>query len=176
MKIFKKDKKEVVKVRYTIDEVVDEFADHIYRAAYAYLGSGAEAQDVVSDVLMKYFSVCETLQINSKEHLKAWLLRTAINKCKDIVKSPRWKRTSELTDVHKVEFGWSERKLDVQRALDTLDEKYRAVICLYYYEEYKTEEIAQILGLPKGTVVSRLDRARKQLRIMLADYGEEMIV
>ena len=50
------------------------------------------------------------------------------------------------------------------------------MICLYYYEEYKTEEIAQILGLPKGTVVSRLDRARKQLRIMLADYGEEMIV
>ena len=88
MKIFKKEKKEVVKVRYTIDEVVDEFADHIYRAAYAYLGSGAEAQDVVSDVLMKYFSVCETLQINSKEHLKAWLLRTAINKCKDVVKSP----------------------------------------------------------------------------------------
>lgn len=176
MKIFKSKSREVVKVRFSIDEVVDEFADHIYRAAYAYLGSSGEAEDVVSDVLMKYFSVCETLKIDSREHLKAWLLRTAINRCKDIVKSSRWKRSAELTDIHRVEFGWSERELDVKRALDTLDEKYRTVVCLYYYEQYKTQEIAQILGIPKGTVVTRLDRARKQLRTMLADYGEEMIV
>ena len=49
----------------SIDEVVDNFADHIYRAAYAYLGDAHEAEDVVSDVLMKYFSVCESLDINS---------------------------------------------------------------------------------------------------------------
>ena len=163
-------------MRFSIDEVVDGFADHIYRAAYACLGSSVEAADVVSDVLMKYFSVCETLELDSREHLKAWLLRTAINRCKDIVKSSRWKCSAELTEVHRAEFGWSERELDVKRALDSLDEKYREVVCLYYYEQYKTQEIAQMLGIPKGTVVTRLDRARKQLRTMLADYGEEMIV
>jgi RNA polymerase sigma-70 factor (ECF subfamily) len=78
-----------------------------------------------------------------------------------------------LTDTHRAEFGWSEKELDVKEALDSLDEKYRAVVCLYYYEEYKTDEIAKILSLPKGTVVSRLDRARKRLRVLLADYGEE---
>ena len=161
---------------FSIDEVVDRYADHVYRAAYSYLGSQAEAEDVVSDVLMKYFSVCEELDIKSAEHLKAWLLRTAINRCKDIVRSARWKRSVELTDTHRAEFGWSEKELDVKEALDSLDEKYRAVVCLYYYEEYKTDEIAKILSLPKGTVVSRLDRARKRLRVLLADYGEEMIV
>ena len=161
---------------YSIDEVVDRYADHIYRAAYAYLGGSGEAEDVVSDVLMKYFSMCEMLDIESDEHLKAWLLRVTINRCKDILKSARWKRTEVLTDTHKADFGWSERELDVQKALGSLSEKYRAVVYLYYYEEYKTEEIAGILGLPKGTVVSRLDRARKQLRELLADYGEEMSV
>ena len=165
---------EVIKVLFGIDEVVDRFADHIYRAAYSYLGDSHEAEDVVSDVLMKYFSVCEELDIQSDEHLKAWLLRTAINRCKDIVRSARWKRSAELKDVHKAEFSWSEDELDVERALCKLPEKYRTVIYLYYYEEYKTEEIAHVLCLPKGTVVSRLKRARDKLRDELADHGKEM--
>ncbi|WP_294476587.1 RNA polymerase sigma factor [uncultured Ruminococcus sp.] len=157
---------------FSVDEVVERYADHIYRAAYSYLGSAHEAEDVVSDVLMKYFSVCMTLDIESAEHLKAWLLRTAVNRCKDIVRSARWKKSAELTDIHKAEFAWSEKEIDVKAALDSLTEKYRIVVYLYYYEEYKTEEIAEILRLPKGTVVSRLDRARRQLRNKLADYGE----
>ena len=156
-----------------IEEAVDNYADHIYRAAYAYLGDSHEAEDVVSDVLMKYFSVCETLDIKTAEHLKAWLLRTTINRCKDIRKSFRWKRTTALEDVHKAEFGWTEAELDVKRAVDKLPEKYKAIVYLYYYEEYKTEEIARILSLPKGTVVSRLKRARDRLRDVLSDYGEE---
>lgn len=157
----------------SIDEVVDNYADHIYRAAYAYLVDAHEAEDVVSDVLMKYFSVCESLDINSAEHLKAWLLRTAINRCKDIRKSFRWKRTTALEDVHKTDFGWTEAELDVKRAVDKLPDKYRPIVYLYYYEEYKTEEIARMLSLPKGTVVSRLKRARDRLRDVLSDYREE---
>lgn len=160
----------------SIDEVVDRFADSIYRTAYSFLGSSCEAEDVVSDVLMKYFSLCSELELESTEHLKAWLLRTAINRCKDIAQSSRWKRSAELKDIHRTEFGWSEAEIDVRRALDRLPEKYRTVIYLYYYEEYKTEEISSILSLPKGTVVSRLKRAREKLRDELADYGEEMSV
>ena len=161
---------------YDIDEVVDRFSDHIFRAAYAYLGDVHEAEDVVSDVLMKYFSRCEKLDLESAEHLKAWLLRTSVNRCKDIVRSARFRKTAPLEDVHKADFGSSDSEIDVKRALEKLPEKYRIVVYLYYYEEYKTEEIARILGLPKGTVVSRLDRARKKLRMALADYGEEMSV
>ena len=156
-----------------IDGIVDRYSDHIYRAAYAYLGDAHEAEDIVSEVLMKFFEVCDTLDLAGEEHLKAWLLRTAINKCKDIIRSSRWKKTAPLEDIHKTGFGWSEAELDVKRALDKLGEKYRIVVYLYYFEEYKTEEIAQILRLPKGTVVSRLKRAREQLKVVLADYGKE---
>lgn len=159
---------------YDIDEVVDRFSDHIFRAAYAYLGDVHEAEDVVSEVLMRYFSCCEDLDIDDYEHLKAWLLRAAINRSKDILRSARFRKTAPLEDVHKTEFASPEVRIDVKRALGKLSEKYRMVVYLYYYEEYKTEEIAHILGLPKGTVVSRLDRARGKLRKALADYGEEM--
>lgn len=161
-------------MKYDIDDVVDRFADHIFRGAYAYLNDVHEAEDVVSEVLMKFFSCCDDLDIRSDEHLKAWLLRTAVNRCKDILRSARYRRTVPLEDVHKTVFGGSDIHMDIERAIDGLPAKYRTILYLYYYEEYKTEEIAQILGLPKGTVVSRLDRARKKLRTALADYGEEM--
>ena len=156
-----------------IDGIVDRYSDHIYRAAYAFLGDSHEAEDVVSEVLMKYFTVCTELDIENEEHLKAWLLRTAVNRCKDIVRSARRRKTTALEDTHKTEFGWSEAELDVKKAVDKLSEKYKIIVYLYYYEEYKTDEIAHILKLPKGTVVSRLKRARERLKDVLADYGKE---
>ena len=170
MKIFK-DPREVIKVIFSVDEVVERYADHIYRAAYSYLGSAHEAEDVVSDVLMKYFSVCMTLDIESAEHLKAWLLRTAVNRCKDIVRSARWKKSAELTDIHKAEFAWSEKEIDVKAALDSLTEKYRIVVYLYYYEEYNIREIASILGKSENTVSSLLQRGRKKLKTELEKEG-----
>ena len=126
-----------------------------------------------TEVLMKFFSCCETLDIHTDEHLKAWLLRVAVNLSKNIIKSARWRKNVPQDDDYQAEFLWNESELDVKQALDKLPNEYRAVIYLYYYEGYKTTEIAQILELPKGTVVSRLDRARKKLGTLLADYGKE---
>ncbi len=159
-----------------IDFVVEHYADMIFRTALSYLNERAEAEDVVSEVLMKYFTNCENLDFTDGEHLKAWLIRVTINKCKDIFKSARFKRNTILEDIHANEFNWSEAEIDIKRAMDKLDHKYRIVLYLYYYEEYKTEEIAEILHTSKGTVVSRLSRARDKLKITLSDYGEEMSV
>lgn len=159
-----------------IDFVVEQYADTVYRTAYAYLGSKSAAEDVVSEVLMKYFTLCEKLELNGGEHLKAWLIRVTANRCKDILKSAE-KKNSPLEDHDTPQdFSFNEERMDVQKALNNLEEKYRVVVYLYYYEEYKTEEIAKLLRLPKGTVLSRLARARKQLRGLLKDYEEEMSV
>lgn len=173
MKAFKILPREVIKVMYDIDSIVDRYSDDIFRAAYSYLNDVHEAQDVVSEVLMKFFSCCETLDIHTDEHLKAWLLRVAVNLSKNIIKSARWRKNVPQDDDYQAEFLWNESELDVKQALDKLPNEYRTVIYLYYYEGYKTTEIAQILELPKGTVVSRLDRARKKLGTLLADYGKE---
>lgn len=157
----------------TVDETIDRYADHIYRAALSYLKDTHDAEDVVNDVLMKYFSACEKLDIESEEHLKAWLLRTAINRCKDILGSARKKHETKLEDIHDPKADNCDTLLDVRQAVNALDDKYRIVVYLYYYEEYGTKEIAGILGLPKGTVVSRLKRARDMLRKKLNGYERE---
>ena len=61
----------------------------------------------------------------------------------------------------------------MQKAITSMDKKYRIVLYLYYYQGYKTEEIADILGTVNGTVTSRLKRARGKLRLSLSDYDEK---
>jgi len=57
----------------------------------------------------------------------------------------------------------------IRAALEKLDTKYREVVELYHFDELKYEEIAQTLGLPLGTVMTRLFRARKKLSEMLGE-------
>ncbi|MBR1863327.1 MAG: sigma-70 family RNA polymerase sigma factor [Ruminococcus sp.] len=159
-----------------IDEIVALYSDTVYRAALTCLRDPHEAEDVVSEVMIKYFTVCGRLEIRDQEHLKAWFIRVAVNRCRDILKSARYRKTAALEEERAVSAGMSsgmgEEELDLKKALSQLDEKYRTVIYLYYYEQYKTEEIASLLKIPKGTVVSRLARAREKLKGLLSD--EEM--
>ena len=66
-------------------------------------------------------------------------------------------------------------QIDVQNAINRLDKKYRIVLYLFY-QGCKTDEIADILGTSKGTVTSRLKRAREKLKLSLSDYEKEMSV
>ena len=79
--------KEVTALTRDIDYIVDKFSDDIYRAALAVTGSVHEAEDIVSEVIIKYFTRQGELFFNDDEHLKAWLLRTAINLSKDLLRS-----------------------------------------------------------------------------------------
>ena len=123
-----------------IDFIVEKYSEMIFRTAYAYLNNYAEAEDIVSDVLMKYFSCCEELSFNDGEHLKAWLIRVTVNRCKDVLKSSRFKINKPIDTEYKSEFNWSEAEIDVKNALEKLDEKYRIVIYLYYYEGYTNSD------------------------------------
>lgn len=161
-----------------IDYIVDKFSNVVFRTAFSYCGSYHEAEDIVSDVMMKYFDNCTKLDYENDEHIKAWLIRVTINMCKDFVKSSRYKKNCQLDESQGGEFMWSDTEIDVGNAISQLDEKYRIVLFLYYFEGYKTDEIAALLKTTKGTVVSRLSRARGKLKISLADYdpSEEMSV
>jgi RNA polymerase sigma-70 factor (ECF subfamily) len=162
-----------------IDYIVEKYSDVIYRAAVAYLGREADAEDIVSEVLIKYFSLCDKLNFNDSEHLKAWLIRVTMNMCKDLLKSAAYSKSVPTQPDSGADCDLIEtypQRTDVRNALEQLDGKYRTVLYLYYYEEYKTEEIAEILHTSKGTVVSRLSRARSKLKLSLSDYGEEMSV
>ena len=146
---------------------VEKYSDTVYRAAVHHCSSTSDAEDVVQDVFEKLLRYRGSF--SSEEHLKAWLLRVAINRAKDISGS-FWKRnrisiedcTNELPFENREEHALFEEVMK-------LPEKYREVIHLYYYEDLSAKEIARILRITEGSVKMRLSRGRSFLRNVLKE-------
>ena len=143
-----------------IERIVNTYSDTLLRIALHYTKNQSDAEDALQTV---YLKLLKTEQgFDSAEHEKAWLIRVTINQCKDLLRSVWYKKTEALEDSHKAkQQGENFIVLDAVRALD---EKYRDIVFLYYYEGYGTNEIASMLEMRQGTVESRLFRAREQLK------------
>lgn len=141
--------------------VLRRHGDAILRLAFSYLHRRDEAEDVLQDTLLQYIQ--KAPPFSSQEHEKAWLLRVAANLSKN--RLSYWKRhpQEELSDLL---LGESEDPAlaAVWDCVKALPPKYRAVIHLYYYEQYSTGEIAGLLGKKESTVRSLLARGRALLR------------
>jgi RNA polymerase sigma-70 factor (ECF subfamily) len=124
-----------------------------------------DAKDAVADVFVKLIK--KGVAFESEEHEKAWLLRTAINHCKNNLKH-WWRRSSNIDDHRNLE---SEPLKDnhVLEIVLALPERYKDVIYLYYYEGYATAEIAEILNKPHSTVRNQMSEARHLLKEILED-------
>ena len=143
----------------------------VYLVALAQTRSEADAQDVAQDVFCRLLT--DSTAFTSDEHLRAWLLRVAVNRCRELWRAP-WRRRVESTDelaqlpapdAPAEDAALEELRADpVWQALQALPEKLRVVALLHYVEEYTTEEIARVVGSPPATVRTRLHRARKQMR------------
>jgi len=148
----------------SIDEIYMRHVSMLYRVCCAYMKSHADAEDVVSDVFVKLIRRRKSFQ--SAEHEKAWLLRTAINLCKDNLK--HWWRSREDIDDHRdLECEGPLREDETLKEVLRLPERYKAAIYLYYYEGYSTEEISKILRKPHSTVRYHLHMGRKLLKEIL---------
>lgn len=146
---------------YIID-ILNRQGNKVLRAAYSYLKDMSEAEDVYQEVFLKLLE--DTIVFESEEHEKAWLIRVAINLCKNRFKSFWRKRTTELDN--NILFAPEEDiagGIDVFNAVMALKPKYRTVIHLFYYEDYSTSEISILTGWSESTVRTSLHRARKIL-------------
>ena len=146
------------------EELVRRYADPILRLSYAYLKNTHDAQDVCQTVFVKLLT--EPRDFESPEHEKAYVLRMAANAYKDLLRSPWCKRVCGLDTVLEVPAPEAEEG-SVLAAVNQLPPRYRAVIYLHYYEGYQAAEIGEILGVPLGTVHTRLARGRAKLRTLL---------
>ena len=149
------------------------YADAILRLSYTYLKNTQDAQDVCQTVFVKLLT--EPREFDTAEHERAYILRMAANACKDLLKSPWRKRTCGLEACVEVPTP-EEGDGSVLAAVNQLPPHYRAVIYLYYYEGYQAAEIGQILGVPTGTVHTRLARGREKLRGLLGGMYNEQTV
>ena len=140
-------------------QVMERYGDMVYRLALAQTHSSHDADDVFQEVFLRYLRAAPAFR--EEEHRKAWLLRVTVNCCKKLHGS-FWRRhtvaLSEALPAQNPEEG------ELLGLLEGLPPKYRAVLHLYYYEGYATEEIAAILGRSPSTVRSQLSRGRALLR------------
>jgi RNA polymerase sigma-70 factor (ECF subfamily) len=142
------------------------YMDTIFRVAFNYLKSRADADDVTQNVLLKLYRADKAFE--SDAHLKHWLIRVTINECKRTLLLP-WRRVEPIEEATAA-FGFeTPEQSELFSAVMELPAKYRVAILLYYFEDYSTEEIARLLGIPKATVGTRLKRAREKLKTNLLE-------
>lgn len=148
-------------------QIAKKYMDTIFRVAFNYLKNQPEADDITQDVLLKLYLTDKTFE--NDEHIKNWLIRVTINCCKKAFLSP-WKKIEPLDSyADKLSFTTPEHSSLFYMTME-LPRKYRLVIYLYYYEGYSTQEIAQLLNIPKTTVATHLHRGRKMLKTKLGGH------
>ncbi len=150
-------------MREPVEKLIDLYKDHLFAAAFSICKNASDADDVVQDTYLKYHM--SSKEFSSTEHIKAWLLRVAINKAKDVNRS-FWKQRSVSIDEYTELVSETSGAEDATVLTEVLKLplKYRIVIHLFYYEDYSVSEIADILKITENNVKVRLARARNLLR------------
>ena len=153
-------------------QLIEEYKLTIYKTAKAILKDEDDVCDAIQDTALSIYKSISNLK--NEKYFKTWVIRITINKCYDIIAKNRL--NSEK--MEKVKFYDEEihnsfdknviLKTDLETALNTLDEDLRVTTVLYYYNDLSIAEISNILDIPKGTVKSRVSRAREKLYEILS--------
>lgn len=151
------------------EEIYEKYATDVLRVCYFYLGDRQKAEDVCQDVFVRLMTTTPDLQEGRE---KAWLLKVALNRCKDIWRSSWLKRVvlgSPAFDLIPApdEIDKLTEQHELMSAVNQLPPTFKEVILLHYYQGFGITEIAEMMHLPEGTISSRLSRGRKRLETIL---------
>lgn len=144
-----------------------DWGDAVYRLALGQTRSKVDAEDVYQDVFLRLFR--DPTIFSSNDHLKAWLMRVTVNRCRDLAKSGWKNRTVAFDPIRDdvAEFVEDPLDADVWEAVGQLPDNLRSAVHLHYVEGYTTDEIARLLDSRPATVRTWLSRARGQVRVRL---------
>lgn len=157
-------------------QIVERYQGAVYNLAYRMLGDAEEAEDAAQEIFVRIYR--QLGRYDPARKFSTWTLAIATNYCIDQLRRRRmqlvpleniipWARAREAGPEG--EALSRESRDEVQRLLKQLPEKYRAPLVLRYWEDLSCAEIAEILGVPEGTVKTQIHRARKQLGKLLVE-------
>ena len=138
------------------------FKNDIYRLAYSYTKNYSDTDDIVQSVFIKLYKNFDKFADDTS--IKKWLTKVTINECRTLFLSAWKRKVFPITDK---EENIVEEKKDDSSLIDSLmqlPKKYRIVLFLFYYEDYKIKEISEILNLNESTIKTRLSRAKSLLK------------
>ena len=152
-----------------IQTVVDRYSNMVFRVAFQYVRNRDDAEDLVQEVFLALLEYLFRAEFQSEEHMKAWLIRVAINKSKNVIKlNARHRRT----DMSEYMLSTEQPQFDdLEFVLDQLSAIDREVIYLHYYEGYSAKEIAEMIHKTEKSVFKRLSRSRTKLKKFLSEGG-----
>lgn len=146
----------------------NEFAERLtamretmYRVCCTQLSRGCDRDDAVQETLLKAWA--NRRRLRDERYMQTWVIRILINECHNIQR----KQKREVVEILSEQMDSTESTAELRDALFRLDKKLRLPVVLHYIEGYHVHEISKMLGVPKGTVLWRMSKARKELSAML---------
>lgn len=152
-------------------EFYDRQVKRVYRLAMVMMGNISDAEDVTQTVFLKAWE--KKPDFRDADHEIAWILTTTRNQCKDIHKSFYRRKRDDLENAPEPQVTLeTQMDSEIWEALQSLAEKYRMVLYLYYYEGYSVRELSVILRRRESTLQTQLATGRKQIKSLLESKGE----
>ena len=158
-----------------LEAAMEKYEESLLRTCFAYLGDKALAEDAVQETFLKAWKGYGSFRGASQE--KTWLMRIAINTCKDVRRSAWFRHTDRATPLDQLPekaASFTIRDDTLSRAVMALKPRLKGAVLLCWYQQMSPDEAAQALGVSRSTVYNRLEKAQKILREELeAWYHEE---
>jgi len=160
--------------RPTTNELIEQHAALLYRYAYRLSGTAADAEDLVQQAFLLAHQ--RLGQLRQARSARGWLLAIVRNIfLKSLRNRPAGRSLEDIDEPQAADTGNDAFDVEeLQRALMELSEEFRSPLVLYYFEEFSYQEIADHMGVPIGTVMSRLSRGKAFLKKRLSGDGERI--
>lgn len=173
--------------RSAFDELAERYRDNVMQYVYQWTKNIEDAEDITQECFIKIFRYRDKYN-SDKAGFSTWMwtivnntIKThhrlqketeeiEFNETREVEKYPEEEfEEDDYEDRDEVRFKWEQ----VQKAMEHLEEEYKQCILLRYMEELEYDKIAEILGIPVGTVKSRISRGRERLRKIILEYYNE---
>lgn len=139
---------------------IESMSETLFRVAFSILRNYTDCEDAVQNTILKAYQNLNTLK--ERAYFRTWTVRILKNECFALLKKQR--TVVPLSEQPEGDYEMEVPDLDLNRAFDTLTPEERLTITLFYYEGYKTAEIAKLTDVSDSTVRNRLSRARAALK------------
>jgi RNA polymerase sigma-70 factor, ECF subfamily len=165
--------------KLALEALIRRYQTYVFRLCCLVMRNEQDAEDMTQETFLRACRALPRYQRREGSSFEAWLYRIAVNCCRSRMRrkwyqvlpwpDPAPQIMAEPEDQPERKMQQSEWRTEMLDAIDSLGEKHRVVVILRYYAGMSNEEIAETMGLPSGTVRSRLHTARERLRQVLED-------